>query len=99
MDLDQVNRTAEVGIFIGNKEYWNKGYGEEALRLLLDYAFRFLNLRSIMLTVYAFNKCAYNCYKKVGFKEIGVRRKALLRNMKEHDIIYMDILDEEFIKD
>lgn len=94
---DQLNKHAEVGIFIGNKEYWGKGYGTEALKLFLDYVFRFLNLRNMMLTVYSFNERAIKCYKKVGFKEIGRRRKALLRNMEEYDIVYMDILNDEFM--
>ena len=51
-----------------------------------------------MLIVFSFNERAVKCYKKVGFKEIGRRRKALVRNMKEHDIIYMDILSDEFYK-
>ncbi len=95
LGIDHLNRTAEIGIFIGNKDYWSRGYGEEAMKLLLGYAFNFLNLRNIMLQVYSFNERAVTCYKKIGFKEIGRRRKALLRNMDEHDIIYFDILNNE----
>jgi len=94
--LDHLNRTGEIGIFIGTKEYWGRGYGEEALRLLLGYGFDYLNLRSVMLQVYSFNERAIACYRKAGFRELGRRRKALLREGAEHDLVYMDILDEEF---
>ena len=97
MNIDQLNRTAETGIFIGDKQYWNKGYGTEALNLLIDYGFRFLNLRNIMLNVYSFNERAVACYRKCGFMEIGRRRKALIRDLEVHDIIFMDILAEDVI--
>jgi RimJ/RimL family protein N-acetyltransferase len=96
LNPDHINRTAEAGIFIGEKSYWNKGYGEEAMRLLLDYAFNILNLNNIMLSVYAFNTRAIRCYRKIGFKEIGRRRQARLIQGTSYDIIYMDILAEEF---
>jgi RimJ/RimL family protein N-acetyltransferase len=96
MGIDNLNQTAEVGIFIGNKNYWNKGYGTEALTLLIDYGFKALNLHNIQLRVFGYNKRAKKCYEKVGFKQIGIRREALCRNLERHDIIYMDILSKEF---
>ena len=94
--VNLIHRTAEAGIFIGNKNYWNKGYGTEAMNLLLDYGFNLLNLNNIMLRVYSFNKRAINCYKKCGFKEIGRRREATIIGNKKYDQIYMDILASEF---
>jgi RimJ/RimL family protein N-acetyltransferase len=67
IDIDHVNQTAEAGIFIGNKNYWNKGYGTEALKLLLDYSFKALNLNNILIRVYSFNERAKRCYEKAGF--------------------------------
>jgi RimJ/RimL family protein N-acetyltransferase len=96
LDIDHLNQTAEVGIFIGNKNYWDKGYGTEALTLLLDYGFKALNLHNIGLKVYSFNKRAIKSYEKIGFKIIGKRRESLLRRNERHDIIFMDILDDEF---
>jgi RimJ/RimL family protein N-acetyltransferase len=94
--LDHLNQTGEVGIFIGDKSYLNKGYGTEALTLLLDYGFKALNLHNISLRVYAYNKRAIKCYEKVGFKIIGKRREALYRNLERHDEVFMDILVKEF---
>jgi RimJ/RimL family protein N-acetyltransferase len=96
IDLDHLNQTAEVGIFIGNKNYWNKGYGTEALTLLLDYGFKALNLHNIGLRVCSFNRRAIKSYEKTGFKIIGKRREALLRGKEKYDIIFMDILSNEF---
>ena len=94
--IDHINRRCVIGIFIGNKEYWGKGYGAEAMRLLLGYAFDYLNMNNIMLTVYEFNERAYACYKKIGFNEIGRRRKAICREARFYDHVFMDILAEEF---
>ena len=95
-DIDHVNQTAETGIFIGNKKYWNNGYGTEALSLLLDYGFKALNLHNVLLRVYSFNERAKKSYEKIGFKIIGREREALLRGKERHDIILMDILYNEF---
>jgi len=94
--LDKVDRKAMFGIGIGEKSYWNKGYGQEATRLILDYGFNLLNLNGVMLGVFSYNKRAINCYKKVGFKEIGRRRQARIVCGKKYDIVLMDILAEEF---
>lgn len=95
-DLDWVNRTADFGIFIGDKRHWGAGYGEEATRLLLDYAFHILNLHNIRLCVYDYNSRAVRCYEKCGFKFIGKRREAKRIAGKVFDIIYMDVLASEF---
>lgn len=98
MNVDYTNRKAELGIFIGEKDYWGKGYGAEAIELLLDYSFNILNLNSIMLIVKAFNKRAIRCYEKCGFKLIGKRREAVIVGPNKYDEYYMDILAEEFKK-
>lgn len=96
MDVNMKHRTAELGIFIGNKNYWNKGFGSESINLLLDYGFNILNLNNIFLRVHSFNKRAINCYEKCGFKEIGRRRQSYIVGNKKYDDIYMDILMTEF---
>ena len=95
-DLDKIHKTAEFGVFIGNKDYWNKGYGTEAIKLLIDYGFNILNLHNISLSVYSFNKRAIRCYQKLGFNIIGNRREARELGGQKYDEIYMDILASEF---
>ena len=97
-DIDQQKQCAEIGLFIGDEENRSKGYGQDVLNLLLDYAFNYLNLNNIMLKVFSFNERAINCYKKVGFKEIGRRRQAYYLRGKLYDDVFMDILRKEFIK-
>ena len=94
--LDHVNRTATLGIFIGDKEYRSQGYGTEAIRLILDYGFNYLNLKNIKLDLMEYNQRALKCYQKCGFKECGRRRKCRFINGKYYDSIEMDILAEEF---
>jgi RimJ/RimL family protein N-acetyltransferase len=96
INVDHLNRIAEFGIFIGNKGYLGKGYGTEATNLTLDFGFNILNLNNIMLNVYSYNDRAVKCYEKCGFKEIGRRRKSRIICGKPYDVIYMDILAEEF---
>jgi RimJ/RimL family protein N-acetyltransferase len=62
----------------------------------MDYGFKALNLHNISLSVFSFNERAIKSYEKIGFKRIGVKREALYRNMKRHDIIFMDLLVNEF---
>lgn len=94
--IDHTNRTGTLGIFIGDKNYRNNGYGTEAIKLILEYGFHYLNLNNIELTVMEFNERAIKCYEKCGFKKVGQRRKCKFINNKYYDIIIMDILAEEF---
>lgn len=96
MNINSVNQTAEVGILIGESSCRGKGYGKEALKIILDYGFNTLNLHNIYLGVYSFNEKAINCYKKLGFKEAGRIREAKYHNGKRYDDIKMDILKDEF---
>jgi len=90
------NRKAVFGIFIGDKNYWNKGYGTDATRTLLRFAFEELGLNLVELEVYAFNQRAIRAYEKAGFRQAGVHRQGLYRNGKFHDEYIMSILREEW---
>ena len=96
VNIHHINQTASLRIFIGERENRNKGYGKEAIKLILDYGFNTLNLNNIMLNVYSFNRNAIRAYEKIGFKKIGARRKAIYKDGRFYDEIYMDILNEEF---
>ena len=95
-EINLVSRRATLGIFIGEKEWRNKGYGTEAIKLILEYGFKYLNLNNIKLDVLEFNPRAIACYKKCGFKEYGRRRKSEFLYGKYYDRVEMDILLEEF---
>lgn len=97
--VDHINRRAFLGIVIGEKEYWNRGFGTEAIKLILDYGFNILNLHNIGLGVIAFNEQAIACYRKVGFKEAARKRKSKIMMGKTHDVVIMDILASEFDSD
>lgn len=94
--INYTNKSAILGIFIGDKDYLSKGYGTEAIRLLLDYGFNYINLHSIKLNLMSFNERALKCYKKCGFKETGRIRENKFINGKYYDTICMDILQNEF---
>lgn len=94
--INHLDRNATFGIFIGDKNYWNLGYGEEATKLIVDFGFNILNLHNILLKVFSFNTRAIRCYEKVGFKEVGRRRQSKIIGGKYFDDVYMDILATEF---
>ena len=94
-NIDHLHRHAFLGIFLG-PEYQGKGYGTQAIRLLLDYGFNTLNLHNIMLSVHADNRAGIACFKKAGFKEAGRRREWVFKDGKYVDVVYMDILAGEF---
>lgn len=94
-DIDPTNRSCNLRIAIdGNHQ--GKGYGSEAIPLMLDYGFGILNLHRIELEVYAYNDRAVHVYEKLGFKQEGVQRDYLYYNHKYHDCIKMSILEDEF---
>ena len=86
-----------VAIALGEREYWGKGYGTDAMRIMLRYAFRELNLSRVGLIVFEYNPRALRSYEKVGFILEGHVRKALLRDGKRWDYLYMGILREEWL--
>jgi RimJ/RimL family protein N-acetyltransferase len=96
--ITRINRSAELGIAIWNKQYWGKGYGTEAITLLLGYGFNFLNLHSIFLIVNEDNPRAIQAYENVGFKHSARHRQSLFQDGKYKDTLLMDILEDEFRK-
>lgn len=94
--IDWVNRCAEFGIAITDKNYWNLGLGTEATKLTLKYAFEYLNLHRVQLRVYEYNQRAIHVYEKCGFVREGILRKARYLKGAYHDIVVMGILAEEY---
>ncbi|HTX93221.1 MAG TPA: GNAT family protein [Anaerolineales bacterium] len=96
MDFNQVVHSAEVGIFIGDKSYWNKGYGTEVMRLLLQVGFGTLNLNRIFLRVDQANLGGIHAYEKAGFVHEGRMREAAFRNGQYSDMLLMSVLRSEW---
>jgi len=94
--FDEIAHTCELGIVIGDKEYWGQGFGSDAIKTLLDYAFRLRNLRKVFLTVNASNIRAIQAYTKCRFVEEGRLRKHVWSNGAYIDLVYMGILREEW---
>lgn len=89
---------AFVGIAIGDRENWGKGFGTDAMKTILRYAFTELNLRRVTLTVFEYNPRAIRSYEKTGFQHEGRLRGALLRDGRRWDMLYMGILREGWMK-
>lgn len=95
-NLDWRNRSAEIGIMIGEKTFWNRGYGTETMRLLLVHGFDTLNLHRIWLQVYEKNKRGIRAYEKAGFQHEGKYREAHYQNGEYFDVHLMSVLKEEW---
>jgi len=95
-DLDWKNRNAVAGIVIGEKAYWNRGYGSDALRTLLRFAFEELNLHRVSLRVFDFNERGIRCYEKVGFRHEARLRRNHFTQGGYVDELVMGILAEEW---
>lgn len=94
--IDPHAHSAEIGIMIGEKAYWNQGYGTEAMQLLLQHGFNTLNLNRIYLQVYENNPRAIRCYEKSGYLNEGRMRQAHYSEGKFHDVILMGVLRSEW---
>jgi RimJ/RimL family protein N-acetyltransferase len=94
--LEAVERRGEIGIMIGEREYWSRGYGEDAMRTICGYGFRDLDLHRLELNVAAFNARALRCYEKVGFTIEGRLRDHRYVAGRYHDTLLMGLLREDF---
>jgi RimJ/RimL family protein N-acetyltransferase len=97
VNVDWKNSQALLGIVIGEKEYWNHGYGADAITALLGFAFKQMNLHRVHLATYEYNERAIKCYQKCGFKLEGRMRQAHFHGGRYHDELVMGILREEFL--
>jgi RimJ/RimL family protein N-acetyltransferase len=94
--IDSRNASAELGLFIGVPELWDKGLGRDTLRTLLRYGFEQLNLNRICLRVFEGNERAIHLYEKVGFRHEGCWRQSEFRHGRYHDTLWMSILRTEW---
>lgn len=99
VELDGIcwqHQDAFVGIAIGEREFWGKGYGTDAMRVLLRFAFTELNLRRVTLSVFEYNPRAIRSYEKVGFVHEGRERGVIERSGRRWDVLSMGILRQEW---
>jgi RimJ/RimL family protein N-acetyltransferase len=94
--IDYTERKADVGILIGEKDYWSKGYGTDALTVLLGYMFDELNMERIWLYADERNEKAQSCYRKVGFRKEGVLRHNRYKDGVFTDDVVMSVLLPEW---
>jgi [ribosomal protein S5]-alanine N-acetyltransferase len=95
--INWVHRKGTLGILIGEKSFWGKGVGSEALHLMIEYGFFRLNLKRIDLGVYAEHKAAIRIYEKIGFQVEGCFREDLFHEGEYKDRIWMGLLRSDFI--
>jgi len=95
-NLDTKHRKTEVGIQLGEKEYWGKGYGTDAMITFLDYLFNELRLHRVYLRVQSYNTRALKSYEKCGFVQEGTLRDNTFTQGKYYDDLAMSILRDEF---
>lgn len=95
--IDWKNSVAEVGIFIGDKSYWGRGYGTDAMKVLVGFVFQQMNINKIKLNVYSFNERAIKSYLKCGFVKEGILRQEIYKDGKYYDAIIMGMLKEEYV--
>jgi RimJ/RimL family protein N-acetyltransferase len=98
LDRDQLNREAMLSITLGEEEDRGKGYGTEAMLLLLEHSFLSLNLESVYLGVYEYNKRAVHLYEKIGFKLVGRRRHSRIIGSRIYDEFVMDMISDEYFQ-
>jgi RimJ/RimL family protein N-acetyltransferase len=91
------NREAILGISIGDKDYWDRGYGTDTMRTLCRFGFEHMNLHRIQLDVYANNERARHVYERIGFQVEGRRREAVYKYGRYDDIIVMGLLEGELV--
>ncbi|HLA88563.1 MAG TPA: GNAT family protein [Anaerolineales bacterium] len=95
--IEQVNRSAELGIMIGDKSEWDKGYGSEVMTLLVRHCFETLNLNRAFLRVFTENIRAVRSYEKAGFVLEGRLREAVYKIGKYDDVLLMGVLRSEWM--
>jgi RimJ/RimL family protein N-acetyltransferase len=89
-------RNGWISIAIGPHDFWGKGYGTDAMRVLMRFAFTELNLERLTLNVFGYNERAQRSYLKAGFQVEGRQRERLRRGSRRYDMIFMGILRDEW---
>jgi RimJ/RimL family protein N-acetyltransferase len=92
--IDWIHRHAEIGILVGEKPLWGRGYATETIRLVVDYAFRVLGLHKVTAGCYANNLGSQRAFEKAGFRVEGSRKSHLLWEGQYVDLVLLGIVNE-----
>jgi RimJ/RimL family protein N-acetyltransferase len=95
---NKISSSASLGIWIYEEKNWDKGFGTDAMKVILEIGFNYLNLQRIELSVYSTNKRAIHVYEKLGFKIVGEMRESRFMNSVYKNEVLMDILKSEWKK-
>lgn len=98
-NIDWISRNCMFGIAIPEKKFRGKGFGKDAMKILFDYAFNFLNLKKIALEVISFNANSIHLYEKLGFEKEGELKQHYFWNGSYHDVLIYGLFKENFVKD
>lgn len=96
--IDWVSRTAEFELFIGDPASWNRGYGTDAIRTLVRFAFDEMNLRKLRISVFDYNERAKHVLMTAGFKQEGKLEREFYRDGKYHDLVILSIFRDDEAK-
>jgi RimJ/RimL family protein N-acetyltransferase len=96
--LELIHSEVWVGIGIGERDYWGKGYGTDAMKLCLQYAFMELGAERVSLGLFEYNERALKSYEKAGFKLEGRMRQEILREGQRTDSLWMGVLRDEWLE-
>lgn len=96
--INQIHRYADIGILIGNKKMWGKGYATEAINLITNYAFNELNLNKLIAGIYVINKGSYKAFMKANYEEAGTLKRHSFCNGKYIDIVLVEKIKDSFGK-
>lgn len=94
-DAEPETGCAELDVYIGEKDYWGRGYATDAMRTMCRYGFEKMRLHKISLTVVTENHAAHRVYRKVGFSDEGRLRQVFRRDGRWYDMFTMGLLEGE----
>lgn len=97
-DFNEQDKSCKLGIRIGDRDYWSRGYGEDAVKTLLEYAFMKIDIYRVTLKVYEYNERAVRCYLKCGFQNEGRTRQSANIDGKYYDEIIMGALKSDYVR-
>jgi ribosomal-protein-alanine N-acetyltransferase len=95
-NINNIYRSADLSIIIGEKDYWGKGYGKQACTQMIEHAFNAMNLRRLSLGTFETNDAMKALAVSLGFQWEGLRRKAAWKNGRYVDIVEYGLLREEW---